>query len=100
MDATKQIALERVRTLFRLALEVAEDRPELAQRYVSISRKIAMRARLRMPREYKRMICRHCKSFVLPGLSCRVRIQPRRESHLVVTCLKCGKYMRVPLRRA
>ncbi len=46
MDATKQIALERVHILFRLARENAYDRPDLAQKYVNSSRKIAMRARL------------------------------------------------------
>ena len=98
MDVTRQIALERVHTLFRFAREVAQDSPELAQGYINTARKIAMKTRLRLPKEYRRMICRHCKSFILPGSGCRVRIQPRRETHLVITCLKCGKYMRIPLR--
>jgi len=98
MDATRQIALERIRTLFRLAEETIHDDPRLAQRYVEIARKIAMRTKLRLPREYRRMICRHCKSFIFPGVNCRVRIQSRREPHVVVTCLVCGKYTRLPLK--
>jgi RNase P subunit RPR2 len=35
----------------------------------------------------------------LPGVSCRVRIKQRREPHVVVTCLKCGKPIRIPLER-
>ena len=98
MNATKQTALQRVRTLFRLAREVIHEDPELAQRYVKIARKIAMGTKLRLPREYKRLVCKHCKSFILPGVNCRVRIQSRREPHVVMTCLNCGRHSRMPLK--
>jgi len=98
MNATKRIALQRVHILFRLATEVVHEDPELAQRYVKIARKIAMRTKLRLPREYRRLVCRHCKSFILPGVNCRVRIQSRREPHVVITCLNCGKHSRMPLK--
>jgi ribonuclease P protein subunit RPR2 len=98
MNATKQIALQRVHMLFRLAIEVVHEDPELAQRYVKIARKIAMGTKLRLPREYRRLVCRHCKSFILPGVNCRVRIQSRREPHVVITCLDCGKHSRMPLK--
>jgi len=98
MDATKQIALQRIHALFRLAREVIHEDPSLAQRYVKIARKIAMGTKLRLPKEYGHLVCRHCKSFILPGVNCRVRIQSRREPHLVVTCLNCGKHSRMPLK--
>ncbi len=100
-DKTKvrEIALKRIKTLFNLAVEMLHERPDLAQRYVEIARKIAMRARVRIPKENRLLICRHCKRFIFPGVSARVRIQPRREPHVVITCLYCGKYMRRPLRR-
>lgn len=97
--STKQIALQRIRILFRLARETIREDQELAQRYVEIARKIAMRTRVRLPREYKRQVCRRCKSFVLPGVNCQVRIQSRREPHVVVTCFNCGKHTRIPLKR-
>jgi len=100
MDATiKRIARQRIQTLFLLARETYHEDPHLAQRYVDIARKIAMAAKIRLPKEYRRQVCRHCKSFILPGVSCRVRIKQRREPHVVVTCLKCGKPMRIPLER-
>jgi ribonuclease P protein subunit RPR2 len=98
MNSNKQIALERVHKLFRLAKNVIHEDPDLAQRYVRIARRIAMRTRLRLPKEYKRFICRKCKSFILPGVNCRIRIQQRREPHMVVTCLNCGKHSRFPLK--
>ena len=85
MNSTKRIALKRVHTLFHLAKEVIHEDPELAQRYVKIARKIAMRTMLHLPQEYRSLICRHCKSFILPGVNCRIRIQQRREPHMVIT---------------
>ena len=98
MNTTKQIALERINTLFHLSGEVIYENPERAQRYVHIARRISMATKIRLPAEYRRHVCRHCKRFILPGINCRVRIQQRREPHLVVTCLLCGGHMRFPLR--
>jgi len=98
MNETRQIAMQRIRTLFRLAKQNIRKEPELAQRYALIARKIAMRTRVRLPTEYRRMICRHCKSFIYPGVNCRVRVQQRREPHVVTTCLVCGKQTRIMLK--
>lgn len=98
MNETRQIALQRIHTLFRLAKEKIREEPELAQRYVAIARRIAMRTKLRLPIEYRRMVCRHCKSFIYPGVNCRVRVQQRREPHMVITCQVCGKITRIPLK--
>jgi ribonuclease P protein subunit RPR2 len=100
MDAdTRRIAAQRVQTLFKLANETMREDSALAQRYAGLARKIAMAAKLRLPKEYRRQICRHCKSFTLPGVNCRVRIKQCREPHVVATCLVCGGQMRIPLRR-
>jgi ribonuclease P protein subunit RPR2 len=100
MDATtKRIAMQRIQTLFRLANEIFHEDPSLAQRYVKIARKIAMSAKIRLPNEYRRQVCRHCKSFILLGVNCRVRVKQWREPHVVITCLNCGKQMRIPLKR-
>jgi len=98
MNETQRLALQRIHTLFRLAKEKVREEPELAQRYAEIARKIAMRTKLRLPTEYRRMVCRHCKSFIYPGVNCRVRVQQRREPHMVITCLVCGKHTRISLK--
>ncbi|MGB9713393.1 MAG: ribonuclease P protein component 4 [Candidatus Bathyarchaeales archaeon] len=97
-DDTRRIALSRIRTLFSLANEIYSEDPVLAQRYVDVARRIAMAARVRLPKEYRRQVCRHCKSFILPGVNCRVRVKQKREPHVVVTCFNCGKHMRIPLK--
>ena len=98
-EKIKEIAQKRIERLFELAIEMLHERPDLSQRYVEIARKIAMRARVKLPREKRLLICRHCKKFIFPGVSSRIRIQKRREPHIVITCLHCGGYMRIPLRK-
>jgi len=98
LSSIKRIALRRVHVLFGLAKQVAPENPDLAQRYVQLARKVSMRARLRLPKEYRVLVCRKCKSFILPGVNCRTRIQPRREPHMVITCLSCGKITRIPIK--
>lgn len=101
MDAstTKRIAMQRIQKLFSLAKETFNGDPSLAQRYVDVARRIAMAARIHLPTEYRRQICKHCKSFILPGVNCRVRIKQEREPHMVITCFKCGKQTRIPLKK-
>ena len=100
MDAstTKRIAMQRIQKLFSLAKETFDEDPSLAQRYIDVARRIAMAARVHLPTEYRRQICKHCKSFILPGVNCRVRIKHQREPHVVITCFKCGKQTRIALR--
>jgi ribonuclease P protein subunit RPR2 len=96
-DDIRSIARQRVQTLFDLAEETLDGDPVLAQRYVKIARRIAMAAKIRLPTQYRRRICRNCKDFILPGVNCRVRVKQLREPHVVITCLNCGKQMRIPL---
>ncbi|MEX2701663.1 MAG: ribonuclease P protein component 4 [Candidatus Baldrarchaeota archaeon] len=92
----KDIARQRIELLFEMADKIYRQHPDLAQRYIDLARKIGMRCRVKIPRRLKRRICKHCKSFLIPGVNCRVRLRTNRFPHLVVTCLKCGRQMRYP----
>lgn len=93
----KAIARERIELLFEYAKKTFSKNPALAKRYVTLARKIGMRYKIRIPVEYRRLVCRHCKSFILPSVNCRVRIRHRRAPHVAITCLECGGIMRIPL---
>jgi ribonuclease P protein subunit RPR2 len=97
--STKRIAIQRIHLLFSLARETFHEDPSLAQRYVDTARRIAMAAKVRLPRQYQRQVCRYCKSFILPGVNCRVRVKQRKEPHVVITCLCCGKQTRLPMKK-
>ena len=90
----KKIALERIEILFAQAYRNRDD-PALANRYVFLAREIAMRQRLRMPREFRRLFCPVCHAYFVAGKNFRVRIQ---HSKVICTCGVCGAVTRYPLR--
>jgi ribonuclease P protein subunit RPR2 len=96
-ENVRAIAGQRISTLFNLAKQTYHEDHALAQCYVDMARRIAMAAKLRLPTEYRRQVCRHCKTFILPGINCRVRTKQHREPHLVITCLNCGHHTRILL---
>ncbi|MGQ9720075.1 MAG: ribonuclease P protein component 4 [Candidatus Jordarchaeum sp.] len=90
----EKISRERIDYLLRLADDVFLEKPARAQRYADLSRRIGMRNKVRLPKIWRRRICRNCKAFLWPGVNCRVRLRPRRQSHIVVTCFNCGHHTR------
>ncbi len=98
-SSAKQIARQRIQVLFQQAKNVYRNNPELSNRYVAIARKIAMAAKMPLPRQYKRQICKKCKILLVQGDNCRVRIRQKRETHVVITCLSCGNKTRIPLKK-
>jgi len=93
---TKKIARERIEILFKQARLAFYDHPERSNRYVGIARRIAMRQRLRIDREFRRQFCHHCYTFLVPGKNMRVRVH---RSYVVVTCRCCNKKTRYRLVR-
>ena len=77
----KLIAKERIKVLFGEAQNVFAKNKGLSNRYVTLARKLAMKARCRIPLEFKRRFCKHCYKYLFPGRNCRVRT---REGKLII----------------
>lgn len=92
-SALKEIARERITTLFQQAQETFPEHPQLAHRYVELARKIAMKVNGRLPPQYKRKFCKYCYHFLMPGFNARIRT---REGKVVITCWDCRKITRIP----
>jgi len=91
-----RIARERISGLFALAeRESLGPRPDLANRYVALARRIGMRYNVRLLPEYREMYCRACSTFWVEGRSVRTRL---RNGRRVRTCLRCGHQRRTPSR--
>ncbi len=91
----EKLALERIKILFKLAKEeYKRGRKDLANRYVYIARKIAMKVNLRMPLEYKRQFCKNCGAFWVVGDNVVKRI---KKKVIEYTCKECGKKKRIPI---
>lgn len=92
----KKIARSRINKLFAMAEKTALSKKlDLADRYVEIARKISMRYQVPIPRRFKRCFCKHCYSYMLPDVTCRVRIH---RGKIVFYCLNCQKFCRYPLK--
>ena len=96
MKKFQKIALDRVRILFKLASENIIKHPERSNRYIKLAKKIAMRAKVRIPVELRRRYCKHCLTYLRPGKNCRIRT---REKKLVIYCFNCKKFTRIPLKK-
>ena len=91
----KAVAQTRIHRLFALADSAALHRDfGLADRYVTLARKLSMRYLVPMPREYKRRFCKNCYAYLLPGKTARVRI---RDGKIVTYCVRCHHISRLPI---
>lgn len=91
-----RVARERISTLFALAeREASGGHGELADRYVTLARRIGMRYNARLLPEYRELYCRGCSTFWVEGRTVRTRLKAGRR---VRTCLRCGRERRTLLR--
>ncbi|RLF65467.1 MAG: ribonuclease P [Thermoplasmata archaeon] len=89
-----RIVRERIEILMNLAKEFTErNEIDLARDYIKLARRIAMKYNYKMPRIYKRFICKKCNAYLLPGKTARVRINRGKVS---ITCTLCGSVKRYP----
>lgn len=96
--AQKNIARKRIVKLFQMAEKNAHlGKLDLSTRYVEIARKLSMRYLVPIPKEYKRCFCKNCYIYMLPSVTCRVRIHRRK---IILQCLNCKKISRFPIGKA
>ncbi|MBS3123862.1 ribonuclease P [Candidatus Woesearchaeota archaeon] len=91
----KEIALQRIKILFKQAEQKFSRDSSLAHRYVTLARNLAMKVKLTIPLELKRRFCKHCYKYLQPGVNSRVRT---RGGKVIISCLECKKFMRIPIR--
>ncbi|MFX0054455.1 MAG: ribonuclease P [Promethearchaeota archaeon] len=91
---TKRLARARIEILWEQASEMAKTDREGARRRMQVASRVAQRARIKVPKDIRRKICRQCGMVLIPGESCRVRMRNNRAKHLTVTCIACGNIAR------
>lgn len=90
-----KIAKRRIIFLFKLAKEHFKEDSNLSDKYVKIARRIAMKYKIRLPSQLKKMVCKNCHRYLMPGVNCRVRLHKHR---IIYYCLGCKHYMRHPVK--
>lgn len=95
-EKIKKIAEERIEILLNHAYNRAKiGDHELAKRYIEIARRIAKKCNVRFKKEQKLKICKNCNSYLLPGITSRVRVYKGR---VIITCLNCGSIKRYKIK--
>lgn len=89
VDDLRHIAEERIAILFQHAEQEFPTRPELANRYVELARKIAMRMQVPIRPDFSMKYCKGCNSYLVIGKTVRIRLQPEK-GYMLYTCLNCG----------
>jgi len=89
----QSIAKQRIKQLFEQADEIYPNK--LANRYVELARKIAMKCKVKIPSMLKRKFCKHCYCYLRPGDNARVRLS---NGKLIYSCFQCKKFTRLPYR--
>jgi len=92
----KEIAKERIEILLAEAEKaVKEGKVNFANRYARLAKLIGMRYNVRLTKEQKRRICKYCDAFLYPGITCRVKFDPKSK-RVKIRCSICGKLMSIP----
>lgn len=90
-----EIGMRRISVLTGLAEEATrEGKLARARRYVELARRIGMKTRTGIPREFR--YCDECLVPLIPEVSCRVRLNRGKVS---MTCSECGAIKRFPYLR-
>lgn len=91
----KQIARERIEILFEQAKKSFKSSPTLSNRHVTLARKISMKLKVPIPKQYKKSFCKKCYKFLQPGKTLRTRI---KNKTLIQYCTNCNYTKRYPLK--
>jgi ribonuclease P protein subunit RPR2 len=92
----RRIASERIEKLFIEAEAAFKQDPKLSDRYIALARKIAMKFKVRLKSEFKRKFCKHCYSYLKPGINCRIRLSKKQITY---HCDGCKRFMRFGYRK-
>jgi len=96
----KKIVREYVDKLMSEAIRVAvSGNVELGEKISMMAKRLAKWAGLRIKKKWKYFFCKRCKSFIMPGITSRVRIRTNRSPHITIYCMKCGGYRRIPIKK-
>lgn len=90
---SKREVLDKILYLFDSAEETIATNQTLANKFVKSARRIAMKFKVRLPANVKKMFCKHCGVFFIPGKNYRVRIKDKK---LIYTCFACRHIARFP----
>src|SRR3989338_6817294 len=64
-----------IEDMFKEAETMLKKNKSKANDLVRKARNLAMKSRIKMPSRLQKLFCKHCYSFLKPGINCRIRLQ-------------------------
>ncbi len=92
-DWVRKLAKGFMMRLLELAETTYRRDRELGKRYAELAVRTSRKYNVRIPKEYKRRICKKCNAFLIPGFNARVRISTSTRT-VVWICEECGNVKR------
>ncbi len=89
----RELAELRIKKLIEMSEKIKFEDYDLSRRYIILARKIAMKYRVKIPKELRNF----CKKCFYPYRHDRIRVRIKK-SRVIITCLNCGNVKRVPIR--
>ncbi|MCK4522370.1 MAG: ribonuclease P [Nanoarchaeota archaeon] len=90
-------AIIKINELFSLAEQSFKKDKDKANMHVRKARRIAMKHNIKLGSVLKKRFCKHCYSYIVPGVNCRVRT---RNKMVVYYCFECKRHMRFGIKRS
>lgn len=88
----REIALSRITALFATAAEEFHRDQALSTKYALLAQRIAMKCKCKIPARFRRLVCRHCHTYLVPGANCRVRMTGKTVSYFCMSCRSFSRY--------
>lgn len=82
-----------------ILLGIQPKNTELSRFYSNTMMKIGTKNLMKIDPNVKRTICKICSALLVPGVTAKVRMRCKRETHIVWTCMKCGTMKRFMCRK-
>lgn len=95
MRDDKKIAINRIRYLYKKALEVFDKNPELSRRYIEILFEIKKKYGIKSIKWLRNKFCKRCYTVWIPGKTLSIRI---RKGRIIYTCKNCGYVKRFKIK--
>ena len=89
----QNIARRRIDFLFKLAKDSFDNNQ--SKKYVKMAKRVAMKHKIRFNPAQKKMFCKNCFSYIIPGKNARVRLH---KSRLIYFCKECKNLNRHPIK--
>lgn len=92
MKVSVKEVISDIEKLFELARVNVRIHPNRTKRYIRLARAISMRTKIRIPEKLKRVFCKKCFTYWIPGHNVRINTDPKRK--ITEYICECGAIRR------